>query len=76
MHRADRGLNDLLVEAVLAAEVIVDRGDIGAGGFADLADGDLGEATLGEESGRAVDQPLAATAAIRVEEGWITTGSA
>ena len=62
VHRPDRGLDDLLVEAVLAAEVIVDRGDVGAGGFADLADGDLGEATLGEESCRALDQPLAGLA--------------
>jgi len=50
------------VELFLVAEVIVDRGDVGAGGFADLADRDLGEATLSEESCRAFEQPLASLA--------------
>ena len=59
VHRPDRGVDDLVVETLLPAEVVVDGRDVGAGAPADLADGDLREAALGEQPRRDLDETLA-----------------
>ena len=58
-HRLDCGSEHFFVEAGLAVEVIVDRGDVRAGPAADVAHGDLGEAALGKQPGGGREQPLA-----------------
>jgi len=47
------------VEVFLVAEVVVDRGDIGLGEIANLADGGVAEARLGEDLAGRVEESLA-----------------
>src|ERR1035438_6147105 len=52
-------LHDHGVEAQLVAEVIVDRGDVGAGGDADFADGGGAIAPVGKDPPGNVEQLVA-----------------
>ena len=58
-HRVDRRLQHLAVEPELVAEVVVDGGDVGARRAADVADGHLLEAAVGEQALGRLQQPIA-----------------
>ena len=57
-HRINRGLHHHAVQPELVAEMVVDRGNVGARGAANLAHGHFLEAAIGEQPLGRLDQPV------------------
>ena len=62
----DHPPQDLVIEAVLAVEVVVHRGHVDLGRGGDVADGDGVESALGEEGLGCVQEPVARVARVFV----------
>ena len=58
--RLSGAAEDLLIEALLVAEVVVDRGDVELGPPADLANPGIAKALVGKDLGRDLQESLSA----------------